>query len=434
MKGWWARFGGAVIAAAFLGPGTVTTAARAGSGHGLTLLWALVFATLACYVLQEASARLTIASGRTLGEALRRRFHQGFGAWLVLVVILGAILLGCAAYEAGNILGGVAGARLAVDLSPQVLTLLCGVAAALLLGLGSSRQVVMVLSLLVALMGAGFLATAVVLAPPLPNLLRGLLWPGLPAASGLLVLGLVGTTVVPYNLFLGSGLAQGNELRHTRQGLAVAIGLGGLISMAVVVVGSAVSGDFSFERLAAVLGTQLGPWAPTAFALGLFAAGFSSAITAPLAAALTARSLFAQGSQDPRWVDDAWRYRAVWLAVLAAGVTFGLLDVRPVPAIIAAQALNGVLLPWVALFLLLVMNDHQQLGDAANGPGQNLALGAVVIVAVLLGVRGVISAATQILNRPALLSTVSVIVLSALVLIIAALWLVAQLKAGRRGI
>ncbi len=68
---------GAVIAAAFLGPGTVTTAARAGAAHRYELLWALVFATVACLVLQEASARLTIASGHNLGQALRSRFRHG---------------------------------------------------------------------------------------------------------------------------------------------------------------------------------------------------------------------------------------------------------------------------------------------------------------------------------------------------------------------
>ena len=404
MKSWWARLGGAVIAAAFLGPGTVTTAARAGAGHGLQLLWALVFATVACFVLQEAAARLTIVSGRTLGQALRQRFASGVVGVAVLVTVLGAILLGCAAYEAGNILGGVAGARLAVDLSPQLLTALCGGLAALLLAFGSTRQVVTVLSALVALMGAGFLVTAMVLAPPLSEIIRGFV-PTVPADGLLLVLGLVGTTVVPYNLFLGSGLAKGQSLADTRWGLAVAIGLGGLISMAVVVVGSAVTGDFSFARLADVLAQRLGSWAPLFFALGLFGAGFSSAITAPLAAALTARSLFARGDDDARWVDSAWRYRAVWLSVLGAGVLFGLLDVQPVPAIIAAQAFNGVLLPWVALFLLWVMNDRQLLGESTNGTLQNLVLASVVGIAVLLGARGVLSALSRLLDRPELVST-----------------------------
>ena len=93
---------GSVIAAAFLGPGTVTTAARAGAAHGFQLLWTLLFATAACLVLQEACARLTIASGHNLGEALRRRFHHGLGAVLMLWLVLGAIVLGCAAYEHGH--------------------------------------------------------------------------------------------------------------------------------------------------------------------------------------------------------------------------------------------------------------------------------------------------------------------------------------------
>ncbi len=102
-----------VIAAAFIGPGTVTTAAAAGAGFGLALLWTLVFSTVACLVLQEASARLTLVSGRNLGQALRHRYPAGFTGTAVLLLVLGGIVLGCAAYEAGNILGGVAGAVLA---------------------------------------------------------------------------------------------------------------------------------------------------------------------------------------------------------------------------------------------------------------------------------------------------------------------------------
>ena len=97
-----------VLAAAFIGPGTVTTAASAGASFGFALLWALLFSTLACVVLQEASARLTIVSGQSLGRVLRLRYP---GTWLgtaMLLLLFGAIVVGCAAYEAGNILGGVA--------------------------------------------------------------------------------------------------------------------------------------------------------------------------------------------------------------------------------------------------------------------------------------------------------------------------------------
>lgn len=382
-----------VIAAAFIGPGTVTVAATAGAAHGYQLLWALLFSTVATLVLQEASARVTVVSGRNLGQAIRERYRGGaFGVWVVLLV-LGAIVLGNAAYEAGNILGAVAGVTLVSSASPAALTLGIGVVAGAVLWLGSPRVVAHLLSLVVAFMGVVFVAAAVGLAPPLDALLRGSVVPAAPTGGGLLVLGLVGTTVVPYNLFLGSGIAAGQTLRELRFGLAVAVLLGGLISMAVLVVGAAVQGPFSFEALAAALTQRHGEWAGAMFAGGLFAAGASSAITAPLAAAITARSLLAGDDDAPaRWHSRGWRYRAVWLGVLAVGIGFGLAEVRPVPAIILAQALNGVVLPFAALFLLLVVNDRALLGDGVNGPVANLATVIVVAVTVVLGTSGVLRA------------------------------------------
>lgn len=394
-----ALLGGAVIAAAFLGPGTVTTAARAGASHGYGLLWALLFSTLACLLLQEASARLSALSGRSLGEALRHRFGRGAGARLIPWLMAAAIVLGCAAYEAGNILGGVAGLRLVTALPVWLLTLVSAALAVLLLWRGDTRLVVAVLSTLVAVMGVAFLFTALLLGPSPRAVLNGLLVPRFPAGAGLLVLGLIGTTVVPYNFFLGAGLARGQSLAALRLGLVMAIGLGGLISMAVVVVGSYASGTFSFEAVAAVLADRLGPWASQLFAMGLFAAGFTSAVTAPLAAAITARGLFADGPEDARWQPASPRYRAVWGGVLLCGVIFGVSGVRPIPAILLAQALNGLLLPVVAIFLLLAVNDRRALGaDGLNGPVANLALGAVVAVTVLLGVLSVARALVSALG------------------------------------
>ncbi|HMB53664.1 MAG TPA: divalent metal cation transporter, partial [Thermoanaerobaculia bacterium] len=354
-----------VIAAAFIGPGTVTTAASAGAAHGLTLLWALTFSTVATLVLQEAAARLTVVSGRDLGRALAER--SGGAGLLAVVVVLGAVVVGCAAYEAGNVLGAVAGLTLALDLSPAALTVACGVLATALLLLGNPRTVARALSALVAVMGLAFLLTAVSLAPAPGAVAAGALLPSFPVGSGLLVLGLVGTTVVPYNLFLGSGVAAGQDLGEMRFGLTVAVVFGGLISMGVLVVGTAVVGEFSFAALAAVLGERLGSWAGGLFAAGLAAAGLTSAVTAPLAASLTAAGLFGKDAAPERWAPRSWRFRAVWAGVLATGLVFGLSGVRPVPVILVAQALNGVLLPWVAVFLLLAVNDRGLMGERLNG-------------------------------------------------------------------
>ena len=99
-----------VIAAAFIGPGTVTTAAASGAKFGYSLLWALLFSTLACIVLQESAARVTIVSGKTIGEAIKKNYRSNRNAWLVAI----SIFLGCAAYEAGNILGAISGLALVI--------------------------------------------------------------------------------------------------------------------------------------------------------------------------------------------------------------------------------------------------------------------------------------------------------------------------------
>lgn len=387
-----------VIAAAFIGPGTVTTAASAGAGHGLTLLWTLVFSTVACLLLQEASARLTVVSGRTLGQSLRHRYPTGLKGGLTLILVLGAILLGCAAYEAGNILGGAAGAMLVTGWSASWLAVVAGGIAGILLWFQAPKQIARLLSLVVAVMGVAFLVTAWKIAPEWSAIVRAVLLPRLPEGSGILALGLIGTTVVPYNVFLGSGLATRQRLEDLRLGLVIAIGLGGLISMGVLVVGTAVEGPFSFEALAGVLEQRLGGWAETLFGIGLLGAGLSSAITAPLAAAVTARDLWSREPGDPRWAVGSWRYRTVWLAVLVSGVVFGVSGVQPIPAIVLAQAFNGLLLPMVTIFLFIAVNDRDLMGASINGPLVNTLMAGVALISVALGVSAVARAAARVLN------------------------------------
>lgn len=380
-----------VIAAAFIGPGTVTTAARAGSDYGFRLAWALLFSTFACIVLQEAAGRITVVTGRELGDAIGRRFASSHRAWWLPAMIAAGVVLGCAAYEAGNLLGGVAGLRLVVDVGPAPLTLICGAVAASLLATGNTRWIARSLGILVAVMGIAFVITAVRLGPDLAALARGLTVPAVPAGSTVLVLGLVGTTVVPYNLFLGSALARGAKLGEMRWGLMVAVGGGGLISLGVLVVGNTLGGGLEYERLAAVLADRLGPGAAWSLAVGLFGAGLTSAVTAPLAAAITCRTLLSRAG-GPDWSPTSMRYRAIWLGVLVVGVAFGVAEVRPIPAIILAQAFNGLVLPLVAVFLWLTMNDRALLGDAVNRRWQNVATGAVVAVCIVLGLRGLVAA------------------------------------------
>lgn len=386
---------GWVVTAAFIGPGTVTTATVAGARFGSALLWALSFATLATIVLQEMAARLGLVTGAGLGEAIRRRFPAGAARWAAVGLVIAAIAAGNAAYETGNLLGGALGLGGLLGGGTRLWAALMAAAAFALLWSGSYRAVERALVAMVGVMSAAFVFTAVRALPEVSGLLRGALVPSLPGGSALLALGLVGTTVVPYNLFLHAAAVREKwsgegGLAEARLDLVVSIAAGGLVSMAIVVTSAGtLFGTGAEVTSAADMARQLEPLfgrgARVLFAIGFFAAGMTSAITAPLAAAYATAGALG-------WPQNlaSTRLRAVWMAVLAIGCGFALAGVRPVPAILFAQMANGVLLPAVALFLLVAVNDRRWMGERANRPLANVLGAAVVLVTAALGVRAVL--------------------------------------------
>lgn len=336
-----------VISAAFIGPGTVTTAATAGSVYQLDLLWAVVFATFACILLQEVSARLTIVSGLTMGQALNNKYGKKKSEWLKFI-LGGPVILGCAAYEAGNILGGVSGLNLITGLDTRMLTVLLTAIAAIVLWTNKRETIGWLMTFLVTLMGIAFFVLAIARPFSFLDYLRSSFTPVIPAGSELLTLGLVGTTIVPYNLFLGSGISKGQTLPLMRIGLTISVCIGGFITAAILVAGTAVPSFSNFDELASALTDNLGALGGLALGMGLFAAGFSSSITSPYAASIIASSLF-DGSS--RW------QRAVWVLVLLTGFGFGISGIKPIPVILAVQALNGLVLPLLTAYLILLIND-----------------------------------------------------------------------------
>lgn len=367
-----------VISAAFIGPGSVTTCAIAGQQYGLTLLWVLTFATLGTVWLQEAAARITIATGKDLGQVITQTY-TGKRGQLVPWALFIAIFLGCAAYQAGNILGAVSGLALLTGLPVPTLTVGIGLVCIALLWIGSTQSLANFLGLIVFAMGGAFVYVAFGTPVTPVELTKALVTPAFPSGSLLLINGLIGTTIVPYNLFFGSSIVPGQSLSEMRLGIWVAVILGGIISVVLLLAGLLIPNDFSYTHMAQVLTDQLGSWAGSLFAFGLFAAGFASSLTAPLAASVTANSLLGVPKNSPT-------YRGIWIAVMATGLTFGLLNVTPIPVIVAVQAINGILLPFVTIFLFRAVNNRALLGDTyRNSLSQNLAMGTVVIVTAILG-------------------------------------------------
>ncbi len=384
------RFGpGLLVAAAFIGPGTVTTASVAGAQFGYALLWSLLFSVVATIVVQEMAARLGLVTGRNLAEALRTTFKGRYVRAAVAILVVGAIAVGNAAFEAGNIIGAALGLAVLTEQSMVLWSIIVGLLAFVLLASGVYRVVERALIALVVLMSVVFLATLIIIKPDIQALLLGLLWPSVPTGSLLTIIALIGTTVVPYNLFLHSSVAHekwrgvpvDRALRECRVDTVLSISLGGLVTLAVVT--TAATAFFAgavklggAATMAQQLEPLLGAGAKYFFAVGLLCAGITSAVTAPLAAAYATAGILG-------WRPDLRdrRFQAVWAAIILIGLFFAVVGTRPVAAIVFAQAANGLLLPIVALFLFIVMNRRDILGEYRNRLAGNL-LGAVVILTV----------------------------------------------------
>ena len=395
MKNSASKFGpGILVTAAFIGPGTVATASIAGARYGFALLWALAFSVLATIVLQEMSARLALVTRQGLAQALRESYRESWLGSAAVVLVVAAVGVGNAAYQTGNITGAAMGLESISGVGIGWWAVLVGVVAGVLLASGTYALIEKLVVALVLLMSLVFLLTLAMVRPSIGGILEGLLIPSLPTGSLLTVMALIGTTVVPYNLFLHAsavlekwppGIDKRQAMHESRVDTGMSIGLGGLITMAIMCTSAAAffgsGAEFSAASMSQQLEPLLGAGARYFFAAGLFAAGLSSAVTAPLAAAYAVCGVLGW-SQDLR----ANRFRLIWFAVLLCGTVFSAIGIKPLAAILFAQAANGFLLPFCAIFLLLIMNRRDLLGAYINRPLANTLGGIVVLVTVALGV------------------------------------------------
>lgn len=388
---------GTLVAAAFIGPGTVTVCTLAGVKFGFTLLWAVALSIVATIVLQEMAARLGIIHGKGLAATVKSEIKRPLWRAFAVILILSAILIGNAAYEAGNIGGGILGLQTIIRTTEirlfgvqiNILSYILGAIAFVVLFIGKYKVIERSLILLVLLMSVSFLITAVLTQPDLIAVIKGIVTPRLPDESLLTVIALVGTTVVPYNLFLHASLVKEkwqdeSGLRAARTDTYISIILGGIVSMAILICAAAVQSEEvrNASDLAAALQPLYGDYSNYLLSLGLFAAGITSAITAPLAAAYVARELFG-------WERDmkSYKFRATWMLVLIVGVIFSSLGINPIEIIQFAQVANGLLLPIIAAFLLWVVNRPQVLGNHKNSLFQNIIGCLIVLTTLLLSIR-----------------------------------------------
>ena len=390
---------GTLVAAAFIGPGTVTLCTLAGVNFGFNLLWAMLLSIMATIVLQEMAARLGIISQKGLSEVIREEIKIPFLKHFITLLILAAIVVGNASYEAGNISGGILGLETIFGefnfviggLSINFMSLIIGIIAFVLLYIGNYKFLEKALVTLVLLMSFSFVITAIITQPNILEVLKGMFVPKFPEKSLLTVIGLIGTTVVPYNLFLHASLVKERWKKKEDVSLAktdtiISIILGGMVSMAIIISAASIPSKdiLNVADLAKGLAPLYGEFAKYFLALGLFAAGITSAITAPLAAAYVA-----QGCLGLKGNMQSKSFKMVWMIILLLGVIFSSIGIKPIEIIKFAQVANGMLLPIIAGILLWIMNKKNVLGTFVNSKKQNVFGFVILAISIFLGAKGI---------------------------------------------
>jgi len=385
---------GLLIAAAFIGPGTVTLCTIAGASFGYSLIWAIILSIFSTIVLQEMSLRIGLITKMNLAQVIRINIKSKFLNRLLLILIISSILIGNAAYEAGNITGASLGISAILNSqSINYIPVFIGLIAFIVLYQGDYKVLERSLVFLVLIMSISFFITAIITKPDINALINGVITPKIDSNNLTIILGLIGTTVVPYNLFLHSSLVSEkwnsiNKLKVARFESFFSILIGGLVSLSIIITAASVNNKDvnGVIDLARGLEPLYGNFAIYFLGVGLFASGITSSITAPLAAAYVAKSCF--GWQDSL---KSRKFRAIWIIILITGVLVSMVKINPIEIIKFAQFSNSLLLPIIAIILLWLINNKNIISNKYSYRYQNVFGFIIVIISLILGTKGLIS-------------------------------------------
>lgn len=345
---------GFLIVGSFIGPGTVTSSTKAGADYGFQLFWCIIFSVIAVIVMQGMAARLGIVTQMGLAENLVKDFEdRPVLRNLLCGLVAVAITIGGFAYMSGDLTGTAIGISALTGISTRIIAPVWGL--------------------------------CILLAGCVPNIPKG----------GLMTcLSLIGTTVVPYNMFLHAASAKRtwhstDELPLCRFGTNVPMIIGGIVTGAIMVTAATVMLGMPVRNamdMSVQLEPTLGVYAKPFMAIGLVAAGVSSAVCTPMGVSYVLAGLF--GWQTNR---SDKRYTITNFLVLITGIIIAGVGFNPIALIMTAQGVNGIVLPVVVGVTIYLTARRKVMGEFANSTLENVLGAAIFIISLILGISSVIS-------------------------------------------
>jgi manganese transport protein len=378
-----------VASVAYMDPGNFATNIQAGAQFGYMLLWVLVASNLMAILIQSLSAKLGIASGMTLPQAIR--MHTGrrtrIGLWL-------AAEAAAMATDLAEFLGAAIGMHILFGIALFPSALLTAVISFALLALQRFGHVrfEQAIMLFVAVIAGAFVVEIFVAHPDPAGALRGMFVPSINSSAVYIAVGMVGATVMPHVVYLHSGLVQhrneilggDNRPEHFRRELIdIALAMNGafLINASMVVMAAAVffgAGlDISgIEQAHATLGPLLGSLAPAAFGVALLASGLSSSTVGTMAG-----QMIVDGFMNWRVSVFVRRLATMIPALAVIGLGAGTLR-----TLIASQVVLSLVLPFAVVPLVWLTSRRDVMGELVNGPIVRALAIAVAVLVIAMNV------------------------------------------------
>jgi Mn2+/Fe2+ NRAMP family transporter len=383
--------------------GGITTYSVLGAETGLRLLWLFPVTIVILAIVQEMAARLGVVTGQGLSDLIRDRFGVRWTVFAMAVLLIANV---------ANTVAEFSGASAATEIfgvSRYVTVPVVAIAIWALVLFAPSYRTVERVFLATAFVFVGYIVSALLAQPDWGAVGKALVTPSLDVSLSvvLLMVALVGTTITPYmQFYLQSAVAEkGIDEEELRLEQADAVGGAiwtNVVAVFIVVataatlfaanvhIGSAADAAKALEPLAGNLAEAL-------FGLGLFGASVLAATIMPLSTAFVICEAFGWESGVGKRFSDAPAFFSIYTFVLAIGALVVLIPgLDLIPVIIGSQYLQGLLLPIVLVFMVLLVNDERIMGRHRNGRVANVlawsAIGLVVVLdAILIGV-GVLGA------------------------------------------
>jgi len=385
--------------------GGIATYSMAGAHFGYSLLWVLIPVTLALVVVQEISARLGAVTGKGLGELIREQFGLRITFYLLVALVV---------TNFGNTVAEFAGLAAAMEIFgvPRWISVPVGGVVVWWIVVKGNYKTVEKVFLFACTVYLTYIVSALFARPVWTDVVHQTFNMKIESSAAwvLMIIGIVGTTIAPWmQFYLQSSIVEKGidkeDYRLARWDVIVGCIFAGVVAFFIVVACGATLFPHKIriegaEQAAMALQPLAGKWAGALFALGLANASLFAASILPLSTAYSVcESLGFEMGVDKTW-NEAPQFLGLYTFMIVAGGGIVLIPNVPLfPVLFLSQVLNGILLPFVLVFMCLLVARQDLMGEWVAGRVWKGIAWATTIVTVLLTLALVVTTVAPSLVR-----------------------------------